>query len=68
MLSEAAAAAEKVGDERLEMSALLVGMFVRLYSGDPGEWGAEALRMAEAADSDAGGRGRTQRIGHWPGG
>jgi hypothetical protein len=49
VLAEAAAAASQAGDERLEISALLVGMFVRLYSGEPGDWGAEALRTAEAA-------------------
>jgi tetratricopeptide (TPR) repeat protein len=49
VLSEAGTAADKARDERLQMSALLIGMFVRLYSGEPGDWGAEALRAAEAA-------------------
>jgi class 3 adenylate cyclase/tetratricopeptide (TPR) repeat protein len=49
VLAEAVANAETAGNERVNVSALLVSMFVRLYSGEPGEWGAEALRTAEAA-------------------
>jgi class 3 adenylate cyclase/tetratricopeptide (TPR) repeat protein len=49
VLSEAVAAADRAGNERLAVSAQLIDMFVRLYSGDPGEWSAEALRTAEAA-------------------
>ncbi len=47
VLGGAVAAAEQAGDDRLKASASLIGMFVRLYSGEPGEWGSEALRMAE---------------------
>jgi tetratricopeptide (TPR) repeat protein len=49
VLAQAVTAAEHAGDERLNASARLVGMFVRLYSGEPGDWGAEALRVADAA-------------------
>jgi tetratricopeptide (TPR) repeat protein len=48
-LADAIALAGQVGDETAEIAALLVDMFVRLYSGEAGDWAAEALRTAEAA-------------------
>ena len=49
VIDEAAAAAEQTGDVRLAASARLRRMFVRLYGGEPGDWGTEALRAAEDA-------------------
>lgn len=49
VLADAVAQANRIGDEVAEIGALLIDMFVRLYSGEPGDWAAEALRTAEAA-------------------
>jgi len=49
VIDEAADAAGRSGDVRLVASARLRRMFVRLYGGEPGEWGTEALRAAEDA-------------------
>ena len=49
LLAEAESAALHRDDRRLLASAQLIGMFVRLYSGEPGDWGAEALRVAHEA-------------------
>jgi class 3 adenylate cyclase/tetratricopeptide (TPR) repeat protein len=49
VLGEAIASAERAGDERIKVSASLVAMCVRMYSGEPGEWSAEAQRVAEVA-------------------
>jgi class 3 adenylate cyclase/tetratricopeptide (TPR) repeat protein len=49
VLNEAVVAAQAVWDERIELSAQLIGMFVRLYSGEEGDWSSEAMRAAEAA-------------------
>jgi class 3 adenylate cyclase/tetratricopeptide (TPR) repeat protein len=49
VLGEALAAAERTGNERLNVAAQLVDMLVRLYSAEPGDWGGEALRLAEEA-------------------
>ena len=45
-LGEAAAAAEREGDVRLLASSRLLGLFVRLYSGEQGDgWSKETLRV-----------------------
>jgi class 3 adenylate cyclase/tetratricopeptide (TPR) repeat protein len=49
VLAEAIGTAERAGNERLKTAAQLVGMLLRLYSAEPGDWGAEALRLAEEA-------------------
>jgi class 3 adenylate cyclase/tetratricopeptide (TPR) repeat protein len=49
VLGEASAAAEASGNRRIKSAAELVGLLVRLYSAEPGDWGAEALRVAEAS-------------------
>jgi class 3 adenylate cyclase/tetratricopeptide (TPR) repeat protein len=49
VLDEAEAAAERISDDALRACARLTGMFVRLYSGEQGDWSSEALRVANAA-------------------
>jgi tetratricopeptide (TPR) repeat protein len=49
VLAEATAAADGAGNERLKAGAQIVGMLVRLYSAEPGDWSAQALRLAEEA-------------------
>jgi len=46
VIDEAEAAAIDQGDARLRASARLGRMFVHLYGGEPGDWGAEALQIA----------------------
>ena len=46
VLAEAEQIAGKHGDARLKASAALVGMFVRLYGGEAGDWSEQALRLA----------------------
>ncbi len=48
VLAEAETLAERVGEPRHAAKARLIGMFVRLYGGEPGDWSAEALARAEA--------------------
>jgi class 3 adenylate cyclase/tetratricopeptide (TPR) repeat protein len=48
VLAAAVNEAERAGDERIRASATLIGMFVRLYSGEPGDWGTEASTIATA--------------------
>ena len=45
-IDEGEAAALATADPRLHASVRLGRMFVSLYSGEPGDWGAEALRAA----------------------
>jgi tetratricopeptide (TPR) repeat protein len=49
VLGEAEAAAERVSDDGLKASVRLIGMFVKLYSGEQGDWSTEALRVANEA-------------------
>jgi len=49
VLDEAAASAQSLGNERLGVSARLIRMFVSCNSGEPGDWGAQALSLAEQA-------------------
>ena len=49
VLGEATAAAEKLSHHRLKASAQLVAMRLRRYSAEPGDWGEEALRVANDA-------------------
>jgi len=49
VLEEAVSAAERNGDQCLKASARLVGMLIRMYSAEPGDWSGEALRAAQAA-------------------
>ena len=51
VIDEALDAAVRTSDARLAASARLRRMFVRLYGGEPGDWGAEALRAAQDAIS-----------------
>ncbi len=46
VIDEAEAAAIETGDARLLALTRLGRMFVHLYGGEPGDWGAEALRVA----------------------
>jgi class 3 adenylate cyclase/tetratricopeptide (TPR) repeat protein len=46
VLDSALAHAERLDDTRLKAVATLLRMQVRLYGGEPGEWGGEALRVA----------------------
>jgi ATP/maltotriose-dependent transcriptional regulator MalT len=46
VLGEAEVAAQQASDDAVKASARLIGMFVRLYSGEQGEWGTDALRVA----------------------
>jgi class 3 adenylate cyclase/tetratricopeptide (TPR) repeat protein len=47
VLEEAEAVAERISDQRIAASARLFRMRVRLFSGEPGDWGEATLRMAE---------------------
>ena len=49
VLGGAVQAAQQAGHERFKTSAQLVDMFVRLYSGEAGEWSVEALAAAHTA-------------------
>ena len=49
VLEEALTHAERLSDERLRAAAMLLLMQVRLYGGEPGDWGEETLRVATAA-------------------
>jgi tetratricopeptide (TPR) repeat protein len=46
LLEQAAELAEQTSDIRVKAAARLVGMFVRLYGGESGDWGGQALRLA----------------------
>ena len=48
-LDQAAAQAARAGDTRIVHAAALGRMFVRLYGGEPGDWGAQALQVAADA-------------------
>jgi tetratricopeptide (TPR) repeat protein len=48
LLDEALTGALQMGDDRLAANARLTQMFVRLYSGEAGDWGTEAIKTAEA--------------------
>jgi tetratricopeptide (TPR) repeat protein len=48
-LDQAATLASRAGDVRIAHAAALGRMFVRLYGGEPGEWGAQALQLASDA-------------------
>jgi tetratricopeptide (TPR) repeat protein len=45
-LVEARLAAERTSNQRVKASSQLIGMFVRLYSGEPGEWSEQSLHTA----------------------
>ncbi|MES2992405.1 MAG: adenylate/guanylate cyclase domain-containing protein [Pseudomonadota bacterium] len=47
VLDEAAASAERAGNQRVRASARIVRMLVRLYSAEPGDWSSAALQVAE---------------------
>jgi tetratricopeptide (TPR) repeat protein len=49
VLDEAVTEAARVGDARLKATSQLLRMRVRLYSGEPGEWSGEILRLADEA-------------------
>lgn len=49
VLNEALSLAQTSWDERIELSATLTLMFLKMYSGEEGEWGSAALQTAEAA-------------------
>jgi class 3 adenylate cyclase/tetratricopeptide (TPR) repeat protein len=49
LVEEGLKAAEEAHDERLRHSMRLRGMFLRLYGGEPGEWGTQALQVAAEA-------------------
>jgi len=49
VLEEAEAEAERIENRRVAVSARLFRMRVRLFSGEPGDWGQATLRMAEDA-------------------
>jgi len=44
VLEEARHAAERISNHRVKASSQLIGMFVRLYSGEQGEWSEQSLR------------------------
>ena len=46
VIDEAEVAAIEIGDDRMRTLARLGRMFVHLYSGEQGDWGTEALRVA----------------------
>ena len=48
LLDEALNGALQIDDDRLAANVRLTRMFVRLYSGEDGDWGAEAISTAEA--------------------
>ena len=45
-LEEARIAAERSSNQRIKASSQLIGMFVRLYSGEQGDWSEETLRTS----------------------
>ena len=47
VLAEAKLAADRTGNARVKASTQLVEMFVRLFSGEPGDWSEETLRTAQ---------------------
>ncbi len=49
VLEEAETIASQLSDHALGAEARIVGMFVKLYSGEQGNWGADALRVASEA-------------------
>jgi tetratricopeptide (TPR) repeat protein len=49
VLDEAIGEGERRADARLKATAELLRMRVRLFSGEPGEWSAEILRLADQA-------------------
>ncbi|HEY2187622.1 MAG TPA: hypothetical protein VGH48_03575, partial [Caldimonas sp.] len=49
LVDEGVSAAEQVHDDRLKHSLLLRRTFLRLFGGEPGEWGAQALQVAADA-------------------
>ena len=49
LTDEAEAAAAQVGDVRLLHAARLRRMFLHLFGGEPGDWGAQALQVAAEA-------------------
>lgn len=48
VLAEAGLAADRSANARVKASSQIVAMFVRLFSGEPGEWGEETLKTAHA--------------------
>jgi class 3 adenylate cyclase/tetratricopeptide (TPR) repeat protein len=46
ILDESAAIAERIGNLRVKTSSLVVKLLVRLFSGEPGDWGDETLTTA----------------------
>jgi len=58
--------AQGIGEARLLASARLRRMFIRMYSGEPGDWGAAALRVAgEAIEVYAGSDAHTELATAW---
>ncbi|MDQ3189618.1 MAG: AAA family ATPase [Pseudomonadota bacterium] len=49
VLEEALVHAERLNDTRLKAAAMLLRMQVRLYGGEPGDWGEQTLRVATEA-------------------
>ena len=49
VLDDAIAAARRLSDTRLQASAELIRMLLRLYSGEPGDWSEATLRAAHDA-------------------
>ncbi len=49
VLDEGFAHAERLNDTRLKAAAMLLRMQVRLYGGEPGDWGEQTLRLATEA-------------------
>ncbi len=48
VLTEAGAAAERTGNERVRVAVQLVAMLVRLYGAEPGNWSTDAVELSEA--------------------
>jgi class 3 adenylate cyclase/tetratricopeptide (TPR) repeat protein len=46
VLADGEAAADRLSDARVKASSQIVGMFVRLFSAEQGEWGDDTLRRA----------------------
>jgi tetratricopeptide (TPR) repeat protein len=46
VLEEAKLAADRLGNQRIKASSQILGMFLRLFSAEPGEWGEEMLKTA----------------------
>ncbi len=49
VLGEAVELASAAGNPRVRVTAQLVGMLVRLYSAEPGDWGDETLQLTQHA-------------------